>query len=91
MPRAQAHIAAHVQRRIQCEILRKITDHQVAPGRHFAAVRRLQTGKDFQKRRFAAAVSPHQTDAVALINAQRRGIKDRPLAIADDQIGCRKD
>ena len=75
--RAVADVFMNVFRRIEHEILRQIAGDQFALPGNLAAVRRLQAGEDFQERRLAAAVAPDQSDAVALLNAERRIVKHR--------------
>ncbi len=90
-PRPAADIASHVQRRLQSKVLRQITHHQVAPGRDFAAIGRLQAGQDSQERGLAAAVASDQSDAVAFVQTQCGAVQDRPLVVAEDQIGGGED
>src|ERR1035441_9371907 len=70
--RAVADVFMNAFRRIEHEILRQIAGDQFALPGNFATVRRLQAGEDFQERRFAAAVAPDESDAVALLNAKSR-------------------
>src|ERR1017187_2453016 len=81
--RALANVLRHRLGRIEHEILRQITDDQIAPSRDVTEVRRLYPGEKFQKRRLAATIAPDQTDPVALVYGQRRGVEHRTLAVTD--------
>jgi hypothetical protein len=81
--RAVANIFDHVFFRIEHEILRQITHDEIALPCHFAAVGRLQTGENAQKSRLARAVATDETEAFAFLDAERGGVEDGAVAVAN--------
>ena len=60
-------------------MLWQIADGQIAPFRDFSRIRRRQAGQDFQQSRFSRAIASDHSDAVALLQRQRRVIKNHTL------------
>ena len=72
---------------VEHEILGQVAHRQIALAGHFAAVCVLQAGENLQKRRLAAAVAADEADAVALLNAERDGVKNSALVVAHGDFG----
>ncbi len=89
--RAVANVFQNILRRIKHEILRQIADGEIFLARDFAAVGILQTGEDAEKRGFARAVAANQTEAFAFLNAERGGVKNGAVAVADGDFRGGKD
>ena len=72
--------------RIEGEILREITDDQVASLRDRARVGYLQAGEHPQERRFPATVASDQTGTIVFLDGERGAIEDDLLVVAHDDL-----
>src|SRR6266853_2074479 len=86
MPGAIAYVLLNRLRVVEHEVLRQVTYDQLASPRDIAAVRRLQPGQDAEKRRLPAAIAPHQPDALALVDGERRAVDHNALIIAHGEF-----
>ena len=78
------------------DVLRQPADPHAVRARHLAVVDLLLAGDDLEQRRLARAVRADQADAVAVAEAQRRGVEDHSIAeeqrdvVEDDQAHARR-
>ena len=85
--RAVANVFQDILRGIEHEILRQIADGQIFLARDFAAVGILQAGEDAKKSSFARAIAANETEAFAFLNAERGGVKNGAVAVANGNFG----
>ena len=85
--RAGFDVLADGQVAAQFKFLRQIPDAQSAPPRDLAGIGWLFAAENLQETGLAAAVAPDQTDAVALLNAERDVVKDGVLVVAHGDFG----
>ena len=77
--------------RIERELLRKVTDHEVPARRDGAAVRPLQTGDHFEEGGLARTVSAYHPDAVVVFKGEGCAVEHDLRFVTDHEVCGNKD